>query len=157
MPAPAYDVLLILHIASAFVGFGSLAVGGYFASAGRRSADPASDARLVRFFRPGVDWPGRLIFLVPLLGLTLLLGGDHPDIPRVWPWLGLFLWLVAAGVASGVAWPAERRAQQALGAVLDGDGSGRAAFTAACREMERAATLLSALFVTVVVLMIVQP
>lgn len=157
MPAPAYDALLILHVAAAFIGFGSVATAGLFASAGRRSANPAGDERLVRFFRPGLDWPARLIFLVPVLGLTLLFGGDHPDIPRLWPWLGLFLWLVAAGVTSGRQWPAEKRAQRELVAVLDGDETRAEEFSAACRQMEQAASVTSVLFVAVVMLMILQP
>jgi hypothetical protein len=157
MPAPAYDVLLILHIASAFIGFGSIAIGGWAASAGRRSGDPAGEERVVRFFREGTDWPGRVIFAVPVLGLVMLLVGDHPDIGQAWPWIGLGLWVVAAGVASGLGWPAERRAQAELAAVQAG-GSGRLpAFTEACTQMERAAALITVCFVVVVTLMIWQP
>ncbi|MGO9557845.1 MAG: DUF2269 family protein [Acidimicrobiales bacterium] len=157
MPAPAYDVLLILHIASAFIGFGSIAIGGWAASAGRRSGDPGGEERVVRFFREGTDWPGRVIFVVPVLGLVLLLGGDHPDIGRAWPWIGLGLWVVAAGLASGLGWPAERRAQVELAALRAGDNGRLESFQEACAQMERACAVITVSFVIVVTLMIWQP
>ncbi|MGO9197300.1 MAG: DUF2269 family protein [Acidimicrobiales bacterium] len=157
MPAPLYDILLILHIASALIGFGSIAVGGVAASAGRRSGDPACEERVVRFFREGTDWPGRVIFVVPVIGLVMLLGGDHADIGHAWPWLGLGLWFVASGLASGLGWPAERRAQRELAAIRSGDSGSSASFTEACARMEQAAALVSVCFVLVVALMIWQP
>jgi hypothetical protein len=157
MPAPLYDLLLVLHVAVAFLGFGSIAMGGWAASAGRRSEQAVSEERVVRFFREGVDWPGRLIFIVPVLGLALLFGGDRPDVSRAWPWLGLAIWVVAAGIASGMGWPAERRAQAELAAARAGDAARLPAFVSACARMERAAALTSICFVLAVTLMIWQP
>lgn len=157
MPKPAYDILLVAHVAAAFVGFGSIAIAGWAAAVGRSSSDPATDERVTRFFRPGVDWPGRVIFLVPLLGLTMLFGGDHPDIAKAWPWAGLALWTVTAGVATARLWPAEQRAQGELVAIRDGDSSRAGLFRTACGEMERSAALVSICFVVAVALMIWQP
>jgi hypothetical protein len=164
MPAPLYDVLLVAHVASAVLGFGSIAIGGWAASVGCRSSDPMGVEWVVRFFRPGIDWPGRVIFLVPVLGLTMLLGGDRSEVARVWPWLGLTIWSAAAGLATAMGWPAERRAQLELAAVAgdacdgaDPDPRRLEAFRAACARMERAAGLVSVCFVVVVVLMVWQP
>lgn len=157
MPQPLYDVLLILHVVSAFIGFGSIAIGGWAASVGHKSSDPAGDERIVRFYREGTDWPGRVIFLVPVLGLTMLLVGDHPAIPTSWPWIGLALWLVAAGLVTAKGWPAERRAQRELAAVMAGESERLVFFREACSEMERASMLVSLCFIIVVALMIWQP
>lgn len=157
MPAPLYDVLLLCHIAAAFIGFGSVAVGGYYAAAGRHSPRPAAEEALRRFFQPGVDWAGRLIFLVPLLGLAMLLGGDRSDLPSLWPWLGLFLWAVACGVLTARGWPAERRAQGELAVLARGEGGDVGPFRQACKEMERASVVATFCFLVVVALMIWQP
>ncbi len=117
--SPGFDLLLVAHVVAGIVGFGAIAAAGYEARAGVLAEDPARDLGLRRFFRPGTDWAGHAIFLVPVLGLSLLLGAERRSVGAVWPWLGLGLWLVAAGVATGVCWPAERRAQQALSRLVD--------------------------------------
>ncbi len=157
MPPPLYDVLLILHVATALIGFGSIAVGGLYARRGAASPAPSGEDRLVRFFAPGVDWPARLIFVVPALGLAMLLGGDRPAVGHLWPWLGLAIWFLAAGVATARTWPAEKRAQRALSDLAAGEADGLARFRLACRQMEGAAAVVAVCFVAVVALMIVQP
>ncbi len=160
MPAPLYDALLILHVLTAVVGFGSLAVGGLAAAAGRRSRDPAGDERVLRFFREGIDWPARAVLLVPVLGLALLFGGDRSNETMPWPWLGLAIWGTAVAIMCFVSWPAERAAQRELAALQageDGDGSRAGGFSAACTRMESAAGLTSVCFAFAVAIMIWQP
>jgi hypothetical protein len=160
MPAPLYDALLILHVLTAVVGFGSLAIGGLVAAAGRRSSEPAGEERVVRFFREGVDWPARTVLLVPVLGLALLFGGDRSSESMPWPWLGLAVWFVALAILHLRTWPAEREAQRELAAIRAGEDAGggrQEAFAAACGRMEAAATLTSICFVIAVALMIWQP
>jgi hypothetical protein len=157
MAAPLYDVLLICHLASAFIGFGAVAIAGWSAAAGRQSERPWQDERLLRFFRLGRDWPSRLVLVVPAFGLSMLFGGDKGAVSAPWPWAGLFLWCVAVGHLLGLGWPAERRAQLALAASTEDGGASAAEFRAACRKMEWAAAVASVCFVLVVALMILQP
>jgi peptidoglycan/LPS O-acetylase OafA/YrhL len=151
MSPPAYDILLVAHIAAAVLGFGAIAVGGYTAASARRHPDPFGDEAVVRFFKPGRDWPARTIYLVPLLGLGLLFGGDGSAAGQPWPWIGLSIWVVAVGLATGMCWPAERRAQEALA-----DGA-LERFRGECRRMELATGAISVCFVAAVVVMVVQP
>ncbi len=153
MAAPLYDALLVCHLAAALIGFGAVAIGGWSAADGQKAASPRSDERLLRFFKPGRDWPSRLVLVVPVFGLALLLGGDRSAIAHPWPWAGLFVWLVAAGHLLGLGWPAEHRAQQAL---AGGEGD-LEEFRSACKKMERAAAVASVCFVAAVILMIWQP
>ncbi|MGH9303348.1 MAG: hypothetical protein ACRDZ5_02925 [Acidimicrobiales bacterium] len=187
MTGAVYDVVLIAHVAAAVVGFGAIGAGGVEAANGRHSPNPARDLSLRRFFRPGRDWAAAVIFIVPLIGLGLLFGGDRGDASRAWPWIGLCIWTAAAALATGVLWPAERRAQRFLAALvapeeeghLDGPGPERRApepspsrapepspdrpgyyldgFRQACAVMERAAGAISLLFLAAVAIMIVQP
>jgi hypothetical protein len=156
MPAPLYDVLLLFHVAAALIGFGSVAIGGWEASRARHRRDPANDERIVRFFRPGIDWPARLVLLVPVLGLVLLFGGDREAVAQAWPWAGLALWCVAVGHVIGIGWPAEARAQRELAALSSSEAS-KEAFVVACARMERAAAVASLCAVAAIVLMVVQP
>jgi uncharacterized membrane protein len=150
---PLYDVLLVAHVVVAVVGFGALAVLGLEASIGWRSPDPATDESLRRFFSPGSDWPSRLIFAVPVLGLALLFGGDRAAASHAWPWLGLAIWVATAGLATGLCWPAERAAQAALAAEVPDVAS----FRLACTQLERGVAGIELCFVAAVVLMIIQP
>jgi hypothetical protein len=158
---PAYDLLLVAHVAVALVGFGAIAVAGLAASTSRRCEDPANDLATRRFFKPGRDWPARAILLVPVLGLALLYGGDRSDVGSAWPWIGLGIWVAAVGIASGVCWPAERAAQQTLealtGAPADARASLVAQFRASCRRMELATGAISVCFLAAVAVMIFQP
>lgn len=156
MAAPLYDVLLLCHLASALIGFGSVAVGGWAAARGRQSHSPTDDEWLLRFYREGTDWPSRLVLLVPIFGLAMLFGGDHQDIGAVWPWAGLGLWLVAVGHLFAIGWPAEQKAQRALALLVKEQGH-PSHFVQACKAMERAAAVTSICFVVAVVLMIWQP
>jgi hypothetical protein len=158
---PAYDLLLVAHVLAGLVGFGAIAIAGLAASSSRRCHDPANDLATRRFFKKGRDWPAHVILLVPVLGLLLLFGGDRSAATAPWPWIGLGLWVVAVGIASGVCWPAERRAQETLeeliGAPADESVPLIARFRASCRRMELATGAISVCFVVAVTLMIVQP
>jgi hypothetical protein len=158
---PAYDLLLVAHVASALVGFGAIAAGGVAAASSQGCDDPANDTSVRRFFKRGRDWPARMIFLVPVLGLILLFGGPRSDQRAAWPWIGLCIWIVAVGVASGICWPAERAAQEALSELTGAPGEDGtslvAEFRASCRRMELATGAISVCFVAAVAVMIIQP
>src|SRR3981189_3221583 len=70
----AYDVVLLAHILAAVVGFGAVAVAGVNAPLLRRPGPPS--ASMLRYYRPGVNWAGRITFLVPVLGVALV-GMSH--------------------------------------------------------------------------------
>ncbi|MGO8875669.1 MAG: DUF2269 family protein [Acidimicrobiales bacterium] len=161
MSTPLYDVLLVAHVVAAVVGFGALAVAGVAAASAGGSADPVSDEGVRRFFRAGRDWPARVIFLVPVLGLALLLGGDSGDLHAPWPWIGLCLWTIATAVATALCWPAEQAAQETFAALQGASPEATEAllrqFRLACRRMERAAGAISVCFLAAVLVMILQP
>ena len=72
---------------------------------------------VVRYYRPGVNWVGRVLFLVPVLGVALIaMSGGQWGYADGWVSTGLAVWVVVAMVAEGVLWPAERRLQQVVAA-----------------------------------------
>jgi uncharacterized membrane protein len=156
MTSPAYDVVIVFHVLAAVVGFGALGGTGAYAAALRRSADPFSDAALLRYFSPGRNWAGRAILLVPVLGATLLAMGHGRDLGHAWPWIGLAIWTVATALASSIAWPAEREIQRRLAAGAPG-APVPPGLLAAGRRAERAAAATSLLFVAALVVMSWQP
>lgn len=115
--SPAFGVLLVGHVAAALVGFGALGATGMQGWRLGRTRDPERVAALRRYFRPGVNWAARCIYLVPLFGVALVAtsGGTY-RVGDPFVEVGLGLWVVAVLAAELVVWPAERQVQQALAA-----------------------------------------
>ena len=113
----AYDLVLLAHVLSAVVAMVAVVVAGGFALALRsalRQGGPLPVA-VVRYFRPGVNWVGRVLFLVPVLGVALIaMSGGQWGYSDGWVTIGLGVWVVVAMVAEGVLWPAERRLQEVV-------------------------------------------
>lgn len=112
-----YDIVLLAHVLTAVVATVAVAVAGGSALALRAAlgrGNSVSDA-LRRYYRPGVNWPGRLLMAVPVLGGALVvMSGGQWRWGDLWVVLGLVLWASAAVLAEVVLWPAERQIQVAL-------------------------------------------
>ena len=157
-PAGAgYSILLLLHVAAAVVGFGTVAVTGLQAGRLRRGADQPGAAGLRRYFRPGTNWAARALYAVPLLGFGLLAdSGGAWDAADGWVVAGLGLWLVAAVLAEVVLWPAERRIQRRVADGWD-DPSEATALARDCRRAAVTSALLLAVFLAALVVMTAKP
>jgi hypothetical protein len=110
-----YDVLVGLHVASAVVGFGAVAVSGAYGAVGRHAGRPGRAEELRRFF----ETPLRaelLILAVPFFGAGALAvrPGGH-DFASAWVLAGLGIWVAAAAVLLGLVRPAENRLRRELG------------------------------------------
>jgi hypothetical protein len=151
---PGYSELLLLHVASALVGFGAVVVSGVPATAAARGPDGRRDEAVRRYFRPGVNVPARGLYGGPVFGFALI-GASNGSFTASDPFVigGLALWSVALVVAEAVLWPAERRVQE-----LVADDWHQAATTGAlgreCRRIVVASGVLVAVFVVAMVLMV---
>lgn len=152
-----FSLLLVAHVAAALVGFGALGLSGLQAARARRGpAAPGADA-VRRWFRPGANWAGRVLYLVPVLGYALVADSQGAfDAGDSFVVAGLVLWLVAVVMAEGVLWPAERRIQHAVAdrwetAVTD------PGFDRDCRLAAGASAALAVVFVAGLVVMFGKP
>lgn len=160
MTGPAYDLLVVLHVLSAVVGFGAVGVTGTYAARARSTREPRRDARLGRYFTPGTNWAERVLLLTPVLGAIVLVSGDRGAASQPWPWIGLGCWAAAAGIATAWSWPAERKVQSFFATERGPDDPGPGEldrFREACRRVEWGSAAISVLFVAAVVVMIAQP
>jgi hypothetical protein len=146
----------MLHVLCAVVGFGAVGITGIQAARARRGPSAPGAAGVRRYFRPGVNWAGRVLFGVPVFGFCLLAaskGAFRADDGFVVA--GLALWAAAAVVAEAVVWPAERRIQEALSRRWDDAADPR--LDRDCRLAARAASVLGIVFVASTVIMIGKP
>jgi hypothetical protein len=174
-----YTSLLLLHVLCAVVGFGTMAVTGVQAARARRGPSWPGSEGVRRYFRPGVNWAGRVLYGVPVFGFSLI-GASHGAFRAADSFvvIGLVLWLVATLMAEAVVWPGERRIQLEITARWSDSGVGGAADGAAaagaagvaggagadagaldrdCRRVAASAAVLAVLFVAATVIMVGKP
>jgi hypothetical protein len=113
----AYDLVLLAHVLSALVGLVAVVVSGGFALALRGALSrggPVPEA-VARYFRPGTNWVGRVLFAVPVLGIALVaMSNGQWGYSDAWIDIGLAGWAAVAMVAEGILWPTERRLQEVV-------------------------------------------
>ena len=152
-----FSLLLVAHVAAALVGFGALGLSGVQAARARRGPTaPGADA-VRRWFRPGANWAGRVVYLVPVLGYALVADSQGAfDVGDVFVMLGLGLWLAAVAVAEGVLWPAERRLQRQVGERWEA-AAAEPGFQRDCQLATGASAVLAVVFVAGLVVMFGKP
>lgn len=156
----AFDVVLGLHVASALVALASVAATGAYAgmvgsAAGGKQIDARRAQAQRRFFRPGPNWPARVIFLVPVFGIALLaMDGGFTRVREAWLLASIGCWLAAAVVALLNLWPAEARIQRVLETSTD---LGHPELARAARQASLSATIVDLLMVAAFVLMVIKP
>ncbi len=154
---PGYSLLLVLHVAFAVVGFGILATTGVQALRARRGPGQAGADGLRRYFRPGVNWAGRTLYLVPVLGFGLLADSSGAfDAADAWVIAGLALWVTSAVLAELLVWPGERRLQRIVSERWADPGA-RQALEQQCTRVAVTSAVLTGLFVAAVAVMVAKP
>lgn len=176
---PAFDIVLLLHVAAVLIGFGTVVVSGVQSArvlATARHPMPFLPSNVADYYSPGVNWAGRVLYLVPVFGATLLaLSGGAYTLKDAWVQWGIGLWVLAVLSAEALLWPSERRIQAELSR-RDGGGvsmqddsvkdraphpalypSLRPSLERACRVTCLWASVLAGLLVTAMVVMVARP
>ena len=110
------------------VALASLMATGVQAWRARRGPDAPSALSVSRYFRPGINWPGRAIYLVLVFGIVLVsMSKGAYDFGDLFVQLGLILWIVGVSVAEIVVWPGERALQGIVSDSVDVPGGSEVA------------------------------
>lgn len=114
-----YNVLLVLHILSVVVGFGTLFLLPLVDARARDEAGPVG-LGISRTMASVAKIGEYLIYAVPILGILLVVASDDRlDMGDPWVSVSFVLYIVAVGVYHGMV----RRAGKEMDAVLAGMGS----------------------------------
>lgn len=161
----AFDVVLLLHAGCAVVGLVTTLAAT--AAAGRLEHSVSSSVRmseaLRRYFRPGFNWAGRVVYGIPVFGFLLVaMSRGTYALDEGWVLAGLALFVGVALLGEGALWPAERRLQRAVTAAGAADAAqgcvrDAAAVRRDARTMQRAGGAVLVLLVAGTVLMVAQP
>lgn len=152
-----YSILLLVHVAVAVVGFGAVVLTGVQAGRARRGPGQPGAEAVRRYFRPGVNWAGRALYAVPVVGVALVAdSGGAFDASDGFVVAGLVLWLMATVLAEALVWPAERRIQAVVTERWD-DPAVRPTLERDCLVARAAAAVVAGAFVAAVVVMVGKP
>lgn len=101
----AYDVLLVLHILCAIVGFGSLFLGGIYDQ--QSGAHPGPEGLAIAEVNALVSKIAEyFIYATFVLGVLLVLVGDPVvEFSQTWVWLSTVLFLAVVGMIHGMLKP----------------------------------------------------
>jgi hypothetical protein len=114
---PAFDIVLLLHVGCVVVGLATVVTSAATAARLRRllRVGRSLPEAVVRYFRPGVNWGGRLLYGIPIFGFALLaMSHGAYALSDGWVSSGLAVFVVVVVLAEGVLWPAERRIQASV-------------------------------------------
>jgi hypothetical protein len=114
---PAFDIVLLLHVGCVVAGLATVVTSAATAARLRRllRVGRSLPEAVVRYFRPGVNWGGRLLYGIPIFGFALLaMSHGAYVLSDGWVVSGLAVFVVVAVLAEGVLWPAERRIQASV-------------------------------------------
>lgn len=152
---PAFTVVLVCHVAAVLVALVAVIAGAVAALRVLRAGGELP--RSVRaYFSPGVNWTGRVLYLVPVFGAALLaMSGGAYRPGASWVVWGIGLWAAAAVLAEAVMWPAERKVQRGLAASAGAAPPGEV--RAACRAVLLGAAGVVVLVVAAMVVMVAKP
>ena len=158
---PGFDVVLLLHVGCVLVGLVTVVVSGISAArlAAALPGGPPDEA-LLRYYAPGVNWAGRALHAVPVLGFALVAQSHGAfGLGQAWVQWGLAVWVLIAGAAEGLLWPAERRIQTLLAAPggPGAPGTDLVAVRRLCRRTAGVSVALVGAIVLGVILMVAQP
>ena len=158
--SPAFDIVLIAHVACVVVGLVTLVASAVTSSRFRAvlGGGGALPEALARYFRPGVNWAGRTLYGIPVFGFLLLaLSHGAYSLHDGWVLGGLFVFVVIVLLAEGALWPAERRLQVSLVPLHQGGSPVGEDVRRDARAMVLSATTALVLLVLGSVLMVAQP
>ncbi|MCL2393657.1 MAG: hypothetical protein FWC87_03125 [Acidimicrobiaceae bacterium] len=175
----AYDVFVALHVTSAVIGFGAVALSGVYGGGARHPDSETAAEEVRRYFRA----PRRAelaLLVVPVFGAAAIaVGPGGGAFGEAWVDVGLGLWLVAAALLLGIVRPAGavlRRASLAAeasgGAEVPGGpctpgsagapggpdpGGSDPALPASGRRLLWASAASDLIFVVALVIMVIKP
>jgi uncharacterized membrane protein len=105
----AYDLVLVLHVLAAIVGFGGVMLNGIYGLAAKR-AGGVEGLAIARANHKVSSVAEKAIYAVPVFGIGLVLMSDGAiKFSETWVWLALVLYAIAISLSHAVMYPSVNR------------------------------------------------
>ncbi len=157
----AYNVVKILHILCAIVGFGGVTLNGLYAAQAKKRGGREAVAIGESVYRVSVV-AEYFIYAVFVLGLALVaMGNNIFDFGQTWIWVSTTLYIVGLGLSHGVLRPRVRRLNALMAEVAAGNGPPTEAEAVQLeglgKQLATTEAALNLLLVVILVLMVFKP
>jgi uncharacterized membrane protein len=158
----AYNIVKVLHILCAIVGFGAVTLNGLYGAQAKARGGAEGAAIGQAVYR--VSTVGEyFIYAVFVLGLALVaMGNNLFDFGQTWVWLSTALYITGLGLSHGLLRPRVRRMNALLVELAGSPGSGGTAPQAAeldalTKQVAATEMVLNLLLVVILVFMVFKP
>ena len=160
----AYNIVKILHILCAIIGFGGVTLNGVYGAQIRARAGREGAAIGQAVYRVSTV-AEYFIYAVFVLGLALVgLGNNAFDFGQTWIWLSIILFVIGLGLSHGALRPRVRRMNalmEEMVAAPAGTGGGpppqAAQLEALGKQVAAIEAVLDVLLVVILVFMVFKP
>jgi uncharacterized membrane protein len=160
----AYNIVKVLHILCAIVGFGAVTLNGLYGA--QAKARGGTDAAAIGQAVYRVSTVGEyFIYAVFVLGIALVaMGNNLFDFGQTWVWLSMVLYIIGLGLSHGLLRPRVRRMNAVLVELAASPGSGgtgpppqAAELDALAKQVAATEMALNLLLVVILVFMVFKP
>ena len=157
----AYNVVKVLHILCAIVGFGGMMLNGLYGAQAKRRGGREAVAISESVYRVSLI-AEYFIYAVFVLGLALVaMGNNHFSFGQTWIWVSTALYVIGLGLSHGVLRPRAKRLNALLVDVAAGAGPPSEAQAAQLeglgKQLATTQAALNVLLVVILVLMVFKP
>lgn len=157
----AYNVVKVLHILCAIVGFGGVTLNGLYGAQAKKRGGREAVAIGESVYRVSIV-AEYFIYAVFVLGLALVaMGNNIFDFGQTWIWLSTVLFIVGVGIAHGVLRPRVKRLNTLMVEVAAGAGppneAQAAQLDALGKQLAATEAALNLLLVVILVFMVFKP
>ena len=150
-----YNVVLVLHILAAIIGFGGMFIAGFYGNESRILPGREGLAVAETTLKVTGQIPTVAVCAVPILGILLILmSEDVIKFSAAWISLSFLLYIVLMGLATGIQVPTIRR-MVAMRAGADGASSMEV--QAMGKKVATVGAVVNVLWVIILILMVFKP
>jgi uncharacterized membrane protein len=150
-----YNVVLVLHILTAIIGFGGMFIAGFYGNESRTLPGREGLAVAQTTLKVTGQIPTVAVCAVPILGILLILmSEDAIKFSAMWISLSFLLYIVLMGLATGIQVPTIRK-MVAMRAGAEGASSMEV--QAMGKKVATVGAIVNVLWVLILVLMVFKP
>lgn len=150
-----YNVVLVLHILAAIIGFGGMFIAGFYGNESRSLPGREGLAVAQTTLKVTGQIPTVAVVAVPILGILLILmSEDAIKFSALWITLSFLLYIVLMGLATGIQVPTIRK-MVAMRAGADGASSMQV--QAMGKKVATVGAIVNVLWVLILILMVFKP